>query len=62
MNDGMTHQEKQEIIQDACDSYQLNIIGIDVFREVCGRMGLNGTGIDELERFYRPPAPENENG
>lgn len=59
--DGLTSTEIREMQQDLCDAYEANRINEIEFRSSLGKLRLNATDIEELVKFHRPPAPENDN-
>lgn len=57
---GLSQEEKREIQEDACVAYQTGVIPLTEFSGILAGIGMNATDIAELEKFYRPSPPENE--
>jgi hypothetical protein len=57
---GLSSEEKEEIRRDRCDAYQSGIMGLVEFSAELARLGYNATDIADMEKFYRPSPPENE--
>lgn len=59
---GLSDAEKAEIYEDSCSAYHQSIITESDFRISLGKLHYNATDIEDLVKFYRPPAPENDDG
>lgn len=57
---GLSSEEKQEIYADSCAAYQSGVIKEIDFRKSLAELHYNATDIEDLVKFYRPPAPERE--
>lgn len=57
---GLTKEEQDEIYTDNCNAYNQGIVNEAEFRNCLVRLGYNAKDIEDLEKFYRPPPPENE--
>jgi hypothetical protein len=57
---GLSDDDRKEMFDDNCDAYNSGVIGFDDFVRCLAKLGYNATDIAELERFYRPTPPENE--
>lgn len=57
---GLSREEKEEMVKDACDAYNDARISEQEFRASLGKLGYNATDIEDLVKFYRPAPPEND--
>lgn len=53
-------EEKDEIYNDRCEAFELDMISEKEFRSVLGKLGYNATEIEEIVRFYRPGVDDGE--
>lgn len=59
---GLSDDDKKEMFDDNVNAYNAGIIGLTEFTLCLAKLGYNATEIADLERFYRPPPPENDDG
>jgi hypothetical protein len=57
---GLSDQDRKEMFSDNCDAYNSGAIGLTEFTLCLAKLGYNATDIADLERFYRPAPPEND--
>ena len=59
---GLSDDDREEMFKDICDAYNAGVIGLREFTLCLAKLGYNATDIADLERFYRPAPPEDEDG
>ena len=59
---GLSDEDREEMYKDNCDAYNAGVIGLREFTLCLAKLGYNATDIADLERFYRPAPPEDEDG
>lgn len=59
-NGSLSDQDKKDIHEDACAAYQAGGISLVEFTAKLAEIGYNATDIADLEKFYRPTPPEND--
>lgn len=57
---GLNDEDKKEMFSDNCAAYNTGVIGLLEFTLCLAKLGYNATDIAELEQFYRPEPPEND--
>jgi len=57
---GLSDQDRREMYEDTCKAYQSSEISLVTFTTSLAKLGYNATDIAELEKFYRPSPPEND--
>lgn len=56
----LSDDDRKEMYEDNCAAYKAGIIQLKEFVLCLATLGYNATDIAELERFYRPEPPEND--
>lgn len=57
---GLSKEDQEEMYEDNCVAYNSGVIEKKEFETCLVKLGYNATDIAELEKFYQPAPPENE--
>lgn len=57
---GLSDDDRKEMFEDNVSAYNSGVIGLTEFTLCLAKLGYNATDIADLERFYRPEPPEND--
>ena len=56
----LSQEDKDEIFDDRCDAFRMNLISEQYFRQELARLGYNATEIEEVVKHCRPPPGEED--